>query len=79
MNLTGVIEDLRREAQRIGDAISLLERIGGGKRRGRPPGSRNKRGKKVVARVEKVVSRVKSPKPKRTRKPKRIKAEAVAA
>lgn len=39
MELTKVIQDLRREQQNIDEAITVLERLaaGGGRRRGRPP------------------------------------------
>jgi hypothetical protein len=64
MDITKILEDLRRERQQLEEAILSLERLAvGGKRRGRPPawivaaqqtvrgpgrppGSKNKRGRK---------------------------------
>jgi hypothetical protein len=66
MDITKILEDLRREKQQLEEAILSLERLAvGGKRRGRPPawivaaqqtqtprgpgrppGSKNKRGRK---------------------------------
>lgn len=65
MDITRILEDLRRERQQLEEAILSLERLAvGGKRRGRPPawivaaqqtqprgpgrppGSKNKRGRK---------------------------------
>jgi hypothetical protein len=38
MDITKILEDLRREHQQLGEAILSLERLAaGGKRRGRPP------------------------------------------
>jgi len=68
MDITKILEDLRRERQQLEEAILSLERLAvGGKRRGRPPawivaaqqttqprgpgrppGSKNKRGRKTA-------------------------------
>ena len=38
MDITKILEELRREHQQLGEAIMSLERLAaGGKRRGRPP------------------------------------------
>ena len=38
MDITKILEELRREHQQLGEAILSLERLAaGGKRRGRPP------------------------------------------
>jgi hypothetical protein len=71
MDITKILEDLRRERQQLEEAILSLERLAvGGKRRGRPPawivaaqqtatpgpgrppGSKNKRGRKKAAGAE---------------------------
>ena len=69
MDISKILEDLRRERQQLEEAILSLERLAvGGKRRGRPPawivaaqqtqtprgpgrppGSKNKRGRKKAA------------------------------
>jgi hypothetical protein len=68
MDITKILEDLRRERQQLEEAILSLERLAvGGKRRGRPPawivaaqqtahrgpgrppGSKNKRGRKPAS------------------------------
>jgi hypothetical protein len=73
MDITKILEDLRRERQQLEEAILSLERLAvGGKRRGRPPawivaaqqqvtkapgpgrppGSKNKRGRKKAGEGE---------------------------
>ena len=73
MDISKILEDLRRERQQLEEAILSLERLAvGGKRRGRPPawivaaqsqstaprgpgrppGSKNKRGRKKGAEME---------------------------
>jgi hypothetical protein len=74
MDITKILEDLRRERQQLEEAILSLERLAvGGKRRGRPPawivaaqqtttavprgpgrppGSKNKRGRKKAGGTE---------------------------
>lgn len=44
MDITKMLVELREERERITEAIDVLQRIahGRGKRRGRPPGSKNK-------------------------------------
>ena len=39
MNLDNILAELKRERERLNDAIAALERVGGGATRGRPVGS----------------------------------------
>ena len=41
MDIQSILSDLRKEADRLARAISALEGLGSGKRRGRPAGSKS--------------------------------------
>jgi hypothetical protein len=41
MDIQNILGDLKRERERIDRAISALEGLGSGRRRGRPAGSKN--------------------------------------
>ena len=64
MNLTKILEDLRRERQQIDEAIFSLERLASGApRRGRPPGwlkEHKRRGRPPGSSKEKQAPIVKS-------------------
>ncbi len=57
MNVSEIVQQLKQERSRLDAAIQALEGVeGGGKRRGRPPGSKNKASKVSAAPKRRTMS-----------------------